>query len=282
MSRFDASEIRRYYDRHTGTFIRFGKGGSEGAIHRAVWGSGTRSRLEAFHYVDDQIAELVRSLPETDNSPHVVDLGCGVAASLCYLAERLPLSGTGVTLSPVQASLARRRIQEAGLNGCVACIEGDYNDLPDLPPADLAYAIESFVHGPTPERFFAECARLIRPHGLLVICDDFRRHTTSARAERTISRFQRGWRVNTLLRPDELQELAGRHGFAHEWSVDLTSELGTRRAGDRAIDLAGVLLGLLPLGTGRFGYLVGGSALQTCLARGWIGYDLTVFRKGFS
>jgi hypothetical protein len=39
------------------------------------------------------------------------------------------------------------------------------------------------------------------------------------------------------------------------------------------------LFGWLPLERTRFGHLVGGSALQECLTRGWIGYDFTVFRR---
>jgi len=293
--RFGIAEISRYYDRHTPAFIRFGQGGGAGVIHRAVWGPGTTSRAQAFHYVDDQIAEMARSLvgvselskatekmePARESvRAHVVDLGCGVGASLCYLAERLPIRGTGITLSPVQAHLAAERVIEAGLSGRVACIEGDYCDLPtSVGSADLAYAIESFVHSPAPDRFFAECRRLIRPGGLLVICDDVRRSTTGAAAARTIDRFCRGWRINALLHRDELRTLARAAGFEHESTVDLTALLETGRARDRAIDVLGAVCGWLPIGTRRFDYLLGGAALQQCLTRGWVGYDLSAFRR---
>lgn len=282
MARFDTAEIRRYYDRHTPAFLTFGQGGGAGTIHRAVWGPGTATRLEAFHDVDDRIAELARGLLSPDSrSLHLVDLGCGVGASLCYLAARLPMRGTGVTLSPVQARIATERISAAGLADRLTCIEADFCDLPaTIEPADLAYAIESFVHGPAPDRFFAECARLVRPRGLLVICDDFRRMTSSAAAARAIDRFSRGWHINTLLDRGELAALARTAGFEHESTTDLTPWLELRRPRDRAIDVLGAVLGWLPPATGRFGYLVGGSALQTCLARGWIGYDLAVFRRG--
>ena len=276
--RFDTSDIRRYYDRHTPAFLRFGQGASAGAIHRAVRGPGTTTRLQAFHYVDDRIAELVRSL--STDAPHVVDLGCGVGASLCYLAERLPIRGTGITLSPVQARLAAERIRDAELSDRIECIEGDYCDVPArVGQADLAYAIESFVHGPSPDRFFAECRRLVRPGGLLVICDDVRRSTTSAAAGRAIDRFCRGWHINTLLHQEDLRALAHAAGFEHQSTVDLSSAVEIRRARDRAIDMLGAVCGWLPYGNGPFGYLFGGSALQTCLARGWVGYDLTVFRR---
>lgn len=281
MPRFNTAQIRRYYDRHTPAFLRFGQGGSSGAIHRAVWGPDTRTRLDAFHYVDDLIADLARSLRSTSSDPlHLVDLGCGVAASLCYLAERLPIRGTGVTVSAVQAKLATERIRNAGLSGPITCLEADYCDLPPgIAPVDLAYAIESFVHGPAPDRFFAECRRLVRPGGLLVICDDFRRSTTTPAAARAIDRFCRGWHINSLLRQDELRTLARSAGFEHESTTDLSTLLETGRTRDRVIDLLGAMFGWLPLGAGRFGYLAGGSALQQCLAQGWIGYDFVVFRR---
>ena len=281
--RFNTADIGRYYDRHTPAFIRFGQGGGAGVIHRAVWGPGATTRAQAFHYVDDQIAEMVRSLMptlEASGTLHLVDLGCGVGASLCYLAEQLAVRGTGITLSPVQARLATERVHDAGLSGRVACFEADYCDLPaGIGQADLAYAVESFVHGPAPDRFFVECHRLIRPGGLLVICDDVRRSATNAAAARAIDRFCRGWRINTLLRQDELQTMARSAGFEHESTVDLTSALELGRVRDRAIGLLGAVCGWLPFGTGRVDHLLGGAALQDCLARGWIGYDLSVFRR---
>ena len=128
MARFDAADIRRYYDRHSASFVRFGQG--RGSIHRAVWGPGTRTRDDAFHYVEDQIATLIRRFPSSSTAVHVVDLGCGIGASLCYLAEQVPIRGSGITLSPSQAAMAREVVADRGLSGRVECLEGDYCALP--------------------------------------------------------------------------------------------------------------------------------------------------------
>jgi len=280
MPTFTTAEIRSYYDRHTRAFVRFGQGGRDGAIHRAVWGPGVTTRSGAFHYVDDRIAELTRSLPASSGTTHVVDLGCGVGASLCYLAERLPIRATGMTLSPVQARLANERIQEARLSDRVTCIQGDYCEIPSsVERADLAYAIESFVHAPAPHLVLAACARLIRPDGLLVVCDDFRRATADQAAVRAIDRFRRGWHVNTLLLPEELRRIAHTAGFEHEWTLDLSHALEMRRTRDRAINVIAAIADWLPFAAERIDYLFGGAALQECLINGWIGYDLAVFRK---
>jgi len=278
MARFDAADIRRYYDRHSASFVRFGQG--RGSIHRAVWGAGTRTRDDAFHYVEDQIATLIRRFPSSSTAVHVVDLGCGIGASLCYLAEQVPIRGSGITLSPSQAAMAREVVADRGLSGRVECLEGDYCALPaSIMPADLAYAIESFVHGPDPARFFDQCRRLLKPGGLLVICDDMKTGVVSPAATQAIDEFTRGWHINTLLERDALIRLAREAGFEHESTQDLTPLLELKRGRDVAISVGVALLKRLPFDTERFDYAIGGNALQTCLARGWIGYEVTVFKS---
>lgn len=280
MPDFDTADVRRYYDRNTDGFVAHGEGGAAGALHRAVWGPGVDDAAGAVHYVEDRLAARLRETRAGEREAHVVDLGCGVGGSLCHLAARLPVRGTGLTLSPVQVRHAERRIREAGLSERVRCVEADYCEPPpDLPPADLAYAIESLVHGPDPARFFAACARIVRPGGLLAICDDFLRPADSPAAGRTVARFRRGWHLNTLLHPCELRALAERAGFEHLSTEDLTPHLRLGRPRDRVAALFVALCGWLPLDRTRFGHLVGGTALQTCLAKGWMGYDLALFRR---
>jgi cyclopropane fatty-acyl-phospholipid synthase-like methyltransferase len=277
--RFTPAEIRRYYDHNTGAFVALGEGGS--AIHRAVWGRGVRNSGEAFRYVEEQIAGRIERLPHKIEAPHVVDLGCGVGASLCYLARRVPsMRGTGITLSPVQARLAAEAIELAGLSNRVVALEGDFCELPaGLQPADVAYAIESFVHAPDPARFFEECRQLIRPGGLLLICDDFKRPGSDRAALSAIERFKRGWHINTLIERTQLQAIAETAGFTHEATTDFSRYLELGRPRDRAINVFIALVGWVPGHWSRVEHLQGGSALQACLARGWIGYDLAVFRR---
>jgi SAM-dependent methyltransferase len=273
--------VRRFYDRNTPGFSRFGQGGRAGAIHRAVWGPGVLTRDQAFHFVDRQIAGHVREIRTPGRRPHVVDLGCGVGGSLCDLASQLPMRGTGVTLSPVQARLADQRVRSAGLSAHIACLVGDYCDLPlSSGAADLAYAIESFVHGPDPSRFFSECHRVLRPGGRLIVCDDVRRPTTDPAAEQVLERFREGWHVNTLLSRDEVLAAAHRAGFEHLCTHDLTAALELGRFRDHLVTAFVTAFGWLPLHRTRAGHLVGGEALQTGLRRGWLGYEMMVFSKG--
>jgi tocopherol O-methyltransferase len=288
-------QVRAYYDRHTRTFLSRGHGGRLGAIHRAVWGPGVSTRDEAFAYIEERIADVIRTRAAgMTAAPRVWDLGCGVGATLCHLAAQLPIRATGVTISPLQAGLASDRIRAAGLVDRVRCIEGSYLALPaDAPSADVAYAIESFVHAASASDFFAACHRLLGPGGTLILCDDFRRPGATGRAAAAaIERFREGWHVGALLDREELTAVAGAHGFAVESAVDLTPWLELGRGRDRAFAAAAALVhGLLRFsGAGRqpavrrcvnarWGYWLGGAALQTCLSRGWIGYDFVVLRR---
>jgi cyclopropane fatty-acyl-phospholipid synthase-like methyltransferase len=276
-ARFDTGDIRDYYERHTSAFVRFGQGG--GAIHRAVWGPGVTTREQAFHFVEDRVGSLIAHAGATA-TPHVVDLGCGVGASLCYLARRHGLRGTGVTVSPTQVAMARARIAAAGLVDRVECIEADFANLPPtVAPADLAYAIESFVHGPSPGRFFEQAAALVRPGGLLAICDDVRRAATSSAAERAVEEFVSGWHVNSLVDRESMHALATSAGFEQVETVDLTPWLEIGRARDRILSAFLSVAASLGFHRARVDYAVGGRALQTCLANGWVGYELAVFRR---
>ena len=277
---FDTADIRRYYDRNTAAFVAYGQGGSVGAIHRPVWGEQVDNPDAAFHYVEDRIVDHLLTLGDESTQLRVIDLGCGVGSSLCYLATRLPIQGTGLTLSPVQVRHAENRIRKAGLVDRVVCREGDFCAPPDgLSPADLTYAIESFVHGPDPAQFFAACARLTRSKGLLVVCDDFQRQTESARAARTLEQFRHGWHLNTLIRLSELHAFATTAGFDAVSVDDLTPHLKLHRRRDRTLAAFIALFGWFPLDRTRFSHLVGGNALRSCLLNGWIGYDLAVFRR---
>jgi tocopherol O-methyltransferase len=281
MARFAPGDIRRFYDRNTAAFVALGQGGGVGAIHRAVWGPGVHTREQAFRYAEDRIADHIRRLPLEVEAPHVVDLGCGVGASICYLADLLPtITATGITISPVQAQLARERIARAGLSARATCLEGDFAHLPDLRPADLAYAIEAFVHAPSAEQFFEQCRALVRPEGVLILCDDFKRGRAAAPgAAPAVEQFRRGWHINTLLTTDELCEVASQAGFEHHSTTDWTHYLELNRPRDRVVSALAPLVGWLPLQATRVGHLLGGSALQKCLDRRWIGYDFVVLQR---
>lgn len=60
----------------------------------------------------------------------VLDVGCGWGSFAIHAAREYGVAVTGVTISPAQAELARRRVQEAGLAERVEIRVADYRQLP--------------------------------------------------------------------------------------------------------------------------------------------------------
>jgi MPBQ/MSBQ methyltransferase len=110
--------------------------------------------------------------------PQLLDLGCGLGATLRSLARRLPGAKLfGVTRVRWQVEHARALNQAAGCGHRVSVIEGDYEDLNLLPPSgyDGVYALESSCHAQGADKggLLNEAHRLLRPGRRLVIADGF-------------------------------------------------------------------------------------------------------------
>ncbi len=274
--------VRRFYDTNAAAFERLGQGGA--SLHRAVWGPGVATRVAAFHFVDELI---LAALPADVTKPTIVDLGCGLGASLLYLAGRIDLVGEGITISPVQASRAANLVAEAGAGAHIRCREGDYLALPsDLAGvSDLTFSIEAFLHGRDADRYFREAARTLRPGGRLLICDDFLTSAAppvSTRAARRLEEFRTGWRVGSLLTVDQVRLLAAEHGLDLVRDLDLTPGLELRRPRDRWVSVL-VTLGRAFRPAGDYWQaLVGGNALQWALIQGLLSYRFLELHRSTS
>ncbi|OFV91301.1 MAG: hypothetical protein A3H95_12390 [Acidobacteria bacterium RIFCSPLOWO2_02_FULL_64_15] len=279
-----AQEVRDYYDLNTARW--FGRPRVSDAIHRAVWGEGVGTEAEAFQYIDRLILGEIQELSGSFRAPlHVLDLGCGIGASLVFLASHSPIRGMGITVSGVQAEYARRRIEEAALTGRVECLECDFLHLPrSLPPTQLAFSIEAFVHSPNPDAYFSATVEHVVPGGLLIVCDDF----LSERAEQPLSRrearmldeMRRGWLAPSLITVAHADACARRLGYRQVKNVDLTKFLDLRRPRDLIVAATVALGRHLPLFGYRYRSLVGGNALQAALVAGLIEFRFVAWQKG--
>src|SRR5882757_625823 len=109
--------------------------------------------------------------------PKLLDLGCGLGATLRSFARRLPQACLlGITRVPWQVENARALNQSSGCGERVRVLEGDY-EATTLPSAtyDGVYALESscHAHGPDKAALLTEAHRLLRPGARLVVCDGF-------------------------------------------------------------------------------------------------------------
>jgi len=255
--------------------LGWGPGHTEGVIHRAVWDTGCKTRREALHAVERRILDrLAASTPE-----QVLDLGCGAGSSALWIAERLAAHVTGITLSPLQARLARELAARRGLEDRCSFLEGDFCSYFAVEDVGAAYAIESFSHASSPAEFFARQEELLPPGALLLVCDDFLTHAVPAEGEEAhwAGRFASGWRLPSLCTAEEAASRAGANGFDLVSDEDLTSLL---RLTPRAGLLFRRLIESLPLLKASVrSSLAGGTALQVCQRRGWTRYRFLAFRR---
>ena len=120
---------------------------------------------------------LARLRLDRIDAPHLLDLGCGLGATLRSFARRLPSAKLlGLTRVPWQVEHARALNEAAGCGKNVCVIEGDYEDS-ILPSStfDGVYALESgcHAHGADKGILLEEARRLLRPGGHLVVADGF-------------------------------------------------------------------------------------------------------------
>lgn len=276
-----ADQVARYYDANTARFLRFGEGSQKGAIHRGVW----MPEVTDAHQAADTINRLLieRLAGHVPAGGRILELGCGVGATMIRLARALDAAVAGITISRAQADIAGRRIADLDLDARCQVMCGDFAALPEGPRYHAMVGVESFIHAPRPRALLQHLAERLEPGGRVLLCDDWlTEHEPSSRArKRCLARFRSGWRVGHLQTPDELRAAAADAGLRLSEDLDLTAYLRLGRPRDRVIAaLAGVASRIpgvvdMPL----WGNVIGGSALQTALARGWLAYRLLVLTR---
>ena len=109
-------------------------------------------------------------------SARVLDMGCGLGATLRSFAQRLPQAElTGITRVPWQVEQATQLNRRAGC-GRVHIVEGNYERTGFATGSmDAVYAVESSCHarGADKRYLLTEARRLLCPGGRLVVADGF-------------------------------------------------------------------------------------------------------------
>jgi MPBQ/MSBQ methyltransferase len=135
------------------------------------------SRESMLEKLNEQVFQRLNLLPSGHS--HVVDLGCGLGASLRYGAHHYPDHHfKGITLVPWQARQAKLLNEQTHTpsTGPIEIIVGDYckTHLP-AQSVDAVFAIESscYATGSDKSDLLKEIHRILKPGGRFVISDGF-------------------------------------------------------------------------------------------------------------
>ena len=108
------------------------------------------------------------------NPEKAVDLGCGGGRNAGELLKKYPKAHvTAVDYSNLSVEKARKYNKAMIAAGRCAVIQGDVSDL-NLPVEsfDLATAFETIYFWPGLERCFAQAAKVLKPGGYFLICNE--------------------------------------------------------------------------------------------------------------
>ena len=263
-------KVADYYNNNTFRFIgsKFKK--KAGTIHRNLYTS-EWPEVEPAHISETIILDTIKKT----KASRILDLGCGIGASIRYMQGLYKADFTGITLSHVQQKIAKE------FNTFVE--QGSYLDpqwFRGREPYDLVYAIESLQHNPDHSLLFDNLRFVMKKGALLIIIDDFlnESYVHNKREQMLIQRFKEHWHAHGFVSVNSYTAQASEKGFDLVDKADLTALMKKRILHHRLRASYLSLLSSLHVKNSAMDNLLGGGSLIQLQQLELSGYYKLVFR----
>ena len=165
---------------------------------------------------DDDLIEHVVRMAGIEDGMRMLDAGCGVCGPSIRIARIANVAIDAVTISPVQAELARTRVQAAGLSDRITVHTGDFADLAAIfgtDRFDRIIFLESLCHARRLDEVAKGCRDVLRHGGRVYVKDFYRKPygdpTQRAWADAVIERVKQEFRLSVRDISEVCDALAG-------------------------------------------------------------------------
>ncbi len=132
----------------------------------ALWDEAPGETLERAS--ERKLERICREL-ELGPDDHVIEIGTGWGGFALHAAGRYGCRVTTTTLSQEQETLARARVQQAGLAGRVTVLRQDYRELAGTYDKLVSIEMVEAIGARYLETYFAKIQGLLKPQGLAVL-----------------------------------------------------------------------------------------------------------------
>jgi sarcosine/dimethylglycine N-methyltransferase len=162
------------------------------------------------HFGGLEAVDVLAEKAGITSTTRVLDVCSGMGGPARYLAHRLGCRVTGLDITRSRHEGAIRLTRMVGLDHLVDFRLGNALAMPFADAAfDVVIGQEAFAHVPDKPRLIAECARVVRPGGIVAFTDILRREGLS---ETELERLRRGMTFQSLESLDRYGRLLEKSG----------------------------------------------------------------------
>lgn len=184
----------------------------------------TQDELKDFdqdHYGGVEVVDALAARARIKREHHVLDVCSGMGGPARWLAHRIGCRVTGLDFTQSRVDAARRLTLRVGLDSLVDFVQGDATNMP-LPDEtyDAVVSQEAWLHIPDKAALIGQCARVVKPNGVLAFTDVVLRVSLTPAEE---SRMTNEMQAPGVAPVTNYLELLARNGFSVESNEDLSA-----------------------------------------------------------